>query len=234
VGFRFISEHDIKLNTMKKLLLPAALLCTVLSSQASIMIVVSDVDNTAFDAAIDGSGLVTPYSTGDAVPATLSQHYVGGNDNSVGKAEVIGGRVHAGAFTITLDLGGTYDIETVNLWNYAERWNGTYYNDRGVKDFDLEFSTDGGATFGNTVSLTAAMADDTGATTGDVLYDGETFDIIDQVGVTHVKFIAQDNYGGGYTGIAEVNFTGVQSVPEPSSAALLGLGGLALILRRRK
>jgi len=148
---------------MKKLLLPAALLCTVLSSQASTMIVVSSVSDTAFDGAIDGSGLEHPYSTGDDVPATLSQHYVGGNDNSVGKAEVIGGRVHAGAFTITLDLGGTYDIETVNLWNYAERWNGTYYNDRGVKNFDLEFSTDGGTTFGNTISLIAAMADDTGA-----------------------------------------------------------------------
>ena len=32
----------------------------------------------------------------------------------------------------------------------------------------------------------------------------------------------------------EANFNTVSSVPEPSSTALLGLGGLALILRRRK
>ena len=228
---------------MKKLLLPAALLCTALSSQATVMIVATGVSydtpqtssqDDEFDEAINGAGLVTVYTTGDAVPATLSQHHVGGNGGAFDDIKSIAGRyVTADPFTITLDLGGTYDIATVNFWNYAERWNGTYYNDRGVKDFDLEFSTDGGATFGNTVSLTAAMADDTGATTGDVFFNGETFDIEDQAGVTHVKFIAQDNYGGGYTGIAEVNFTGV-AVPEPSSAALLGLGGLALILRRRK
>ncbi len=39
--------------------------------------------------------------------------------------------------------------------------------------------------------------------------------------------------GSSYTGFNSTNFT-VTPVPEPSSAALLGLGGLALILRRRK
>lgn len=37
-----------------------------------------------------------------------------------------------------------------------------------------------------------------------------------------------------YTGKAQVSAIIVSAVPEPSSAALLGLGGLALILRRRK
>jgi len=229
---------------MKKLLLPAALLCTALSSQATVMIVATGVSydtpltssqDDEFDEAINGAGLVTVYTTGDAVPATLSQHHVGGNGGAFDDIKSIAGRyVTADPFTITLDLGGTYDIETVNFWNYAERWSGTYYNDRGVKDFDLEFSTDGGTTFANTISLTAAKADDTGASSGDVLYDGETFDIADQAGVTHVKFIAKNNHGGNYNGFSEINFTGVAVVPEPSSAALLGLAGLALILRRRK
>jgi len=227
---------------MKKLLLPAVLLSSALSSQATIMIVATGVSydtpqsssqDDSFDEAIDGSGLVTAYSTGDAVPSTLSQHHIGGNGGAASDIKSIAGRyVDSDPFTITLDLGGTYDIATVNFWNYAERWNGTYYNDRGVKDFDLEFSTDGGATFGNTVSLTAAMAAE-GAASGDALYDGETFDIADQAGVTHVKFIAKNNHGGNYNGFSEINFTG-EKVPEPSSAALLGLGGLALILRRRK
>lgn len=41
--------------------------------------------------------------------------------------------------------------------------------------------------------------------------------------------------GGGARGleVADVNFS-VTTIPEPSSTALLGLGGLALILRRRK
>ncbi len=42
--------------------------------------------------------------------------------------------------------------------------------------------------------------------------------------------------GDSFTGFDSTNFkvTPVNPVPEPSSAALLGLGGLALILRRRK
>ncbi len=39
--------------------------------------------------------------------------------------------------------------------------------------------------------------------------------------------------GNSVTGFNSTNFT-VTAVPEPSSAALLGLGGLTLILRRRK
>ena len=44
-----------------------------------------------------------------------------------------------------------------------------------------------------------------------------------------------DNVGGGNSGQAldTISFT-QQAIPEPSSMALLGLGGLALILRRRK
>ena len=41
----------------------------------------------------------------------------------------------------------------------------------------------------------------------------------------------QGNDTAGFVGIRELGFN---TVPEPSSTALLGLGGLALILRRRK
>ena len=43
-----------------------------------------------------------------------------------------------------------------------------------------------------------------------------------------------NNDGNGVLSLREVEIYGVTAVPEPSSAALLGLGGLALILRRRK
>ncbi len=38
----------------------------------------------------------------------------------------------------------------------------------------------------------------------------------------------------GHTGLTGVAFDNVTTVPEPSTTALIGLGGLALILRRRK
>ncbi len=65
--------------------------------------------------------------------------------------------------------------------------------------------------------------------------------------------ILQNFYGGGYAtarfGVGEYQLqktdyfssdlgsalvTGVQNVPEPSGATLLGLGGLALVFRRRR
>ncbi|MDB4409051.1 PEP-CTERM sorting domain-containing protein, partial [Akkermansiaceae bacterium] len=45
---------------------------------------------------------------------------------------------------------------------------------------------------------------------------------------------AYDNSNGGQAQINALQVRDLGVVPEPSSTALLGLGGLALILRRRK
>lgn len=62
-----------------------------------------------------------------------------------------------------------------------------------------------------------------------------TFDFTDQVNVTGVRLIGLEggNAGNSPGFIAATEFQ-VNQVPEPSSTALLGLGSLALILRRRK
>jgi len=52
-----------------------------------------------------------------------------------------------------------------------------------------------------------------------------------------IRIIGHDSGGGAannYFTLQEAKLTTVDTVPEPSSTALLGLGGLALILRRRK
>lgn len=51
-------------------------------------------------------------------------------------------------------------------------------------------------------------------------------------GITDVSFTWVSSINGGNT--AFLGFAGTAVVPEPSSTALLGLGGLAFILRRRR
>lgn len=70
----------------------------------------------------------------------------------------------------------------------------------------------------------------------------QTSNFSEIVTARYVEFTALDNFfvapgnvdpdrGGDRIGFGEISFS---PVPEPSSSLLLGLGGLALVLRRRK
>ena len=96
---------------------------------------------------------------------------------------------------------------------------------------DISFSTNGGTTFSNTlqdVAFTPYPLATTSATS-----ETQTFAAVN--GVTHIRLTDINNAGDPgdpYVGFSEIRFGG--AVPEPTTTALLGLGGLALILRRRK
>jgi hypothetical protein len=221
---------------MKHTILPvfAVLAAFTVSSQAAIIVVPTSVSDSTFDHIIDGSGLASTLATGDPVPATYPQHQVG--DSSDGatspRIEDVAGRVQTTSISaMVLDLGGSYDLTGMVLWNYAERWQGTYYNTRGSNTFTLEFSTDG-TTFSTPVSLSATRVPD-GATSDLVYFDSEGIDFADQTGITHVRMTVQSNFGGNYTGIGEVVFTAVPE-PESSSAILLAFCGLGFLARRRR
>jgi hypothetical protein len=222
---------------MKHTILPvfAVLAAFTISSQAAIIVVPTSVSDSTFDHIIDGSGLASTLATGDPVPATYPQHQVG--DSSDGatspRIEAVAGRVQTTSISaMVLDLGGAYDLTGMVLWNYSERWNNDYYNDRGSNTFTLEFSTDGGTTFPTSVSLSATRVPD-GAASGLQYFDSEAIDFADQTGITHVRMTVQSNFGGNYTGIGEVVFT---AVPEhqTSSAILLAFCGLGFLARRRR
>lgn len=96
--------------------------------------------------------------------------------------------------------------------------------------YDIQFitgaTTDAGVTFDfTTASGTASVTSALSTTTNGVLdFTGLTTD-----GSGNLVFTS----GGGVPGISAGTVTAV-AVPEPSSSALIGLGGIALILRRRK
>lgn len=131
-----------------------------------------------------------------------------------------------GTVVFDLVLDATYDIGTFYNWSYdfdEGTGNGnnikTFTVDYGVGDFTGGTLTD--VTFSGTANNVASTADLGGITA-------------DRIRITVTDNFFEDHGGGDRVAAAEFAFVTSAAVPEPSSAALLGLGGLALILRRRK
>ncbi|MEZ7957096.1 MAG: PEP-CTERM sorting domain-containing protein [Rubritalea sp.] len=222
----------------KTLAVLAGLSLVTISANAAIITGVSLKDSdgsepngqmTASDA-IDGTGLSSLSFTATH-STTWNQHWFSGTAT--------------GAF-ITVDLGDSYVLDTIHIWNENEN-NAGYL--RGLKDASIYVSPDGDTA--NLIKLnTSGSSVANGANgTGDFLFSigpqdsgyagfGLDLSVITNASllanVRLVKIETITNHGtSSGSGLAEVQFGGV-AVPEPTTTALLGIGGLALILRRRK
>ena len=168
---------------------------------------------------IDGSGLSDSGNSGDI----LNETHINGNSGS--NLTWLSANGDRPTITIDFDLGGTFDVDSVHLWN----WTYTGATDtRGVTSMDISFSSNG-TDFVNTlqdVAFTPYAAASTSATS-----ETQTFAAVN--GVTHIRLTDINNAGDTYIGFSEIRF-GAAAVPEPTTTALLGLGGIALILRRRR
>ena len=142
---------------------------------------------------------------------------------------------------ITFDLGATYDLGSIHVWNYNEF---DTWSTRGLNSVHIYVSPDD-----NAANL-AALTDGGGthnftfpqALPNDPVVPTAGFDV-DFTGVTNmsllssvrlVRFDAQSNHGAGnFAGLSEVQFS---PIPEPSTFALaaLGLLSLGLVTRRRR
>lgn len=144
----------------------------------------------------------------------------GTHDNSWSPAQVhwfTKPETHVNDSFVYVDLGAEYDLHSVKIWNFNE--SGT----AGCTALDLWVSTDN-LTYVNTLSITELAAAPANATTA----YGETFSMI---GAT-ARYVLVDVTGAvniSYAGLSEVQFF----TPEPTTIALLGLGALALIRKRR-
>lgn len=136
--------------------------------------------------------------------------------------------------------GATATVHGLELWSDTDGDFQTWDIDTLLTTASNTGTLDNGATTTFTFGSTLALADNTvyafrftdgsgnaigarwGFTNdGDALSDGALFGGGSQP------------YGGGYDTAMTIT-TATAAVPEPSSTALLGLGGLALIMRRRK
>jgi hypothetical protein len=138
------------------------------------------------------------------------------------------------SFTITADTGFTLDLTQLDFDYYVQQEG----NDTpgGTFEFQARSSADGFASdIVGTYSLNPAVVT--------APYQDATFNLsggsYDGLSSIEFRFYATSKDGDEeFNDIVRwdnIDVTGdVAAVPEPSSAALLGLGGLALILRRRK
>jgi hypothetical protein len=122
--------------------------------------------------------------------------------------------------SVTFNLGGLVDLTTVDIWT-EEQFRDT------TESVTISSSTDGSTWGATTVAIANINWVDQGATYGDKV----TIDVSSLPTGQYYKMVFVDS--GQWTFLTEVDFEG-SAVPEPSTTALLGLGGLALILRRRK
>lgn len=134
----------------------------------------------------------------------------------------------AGAPILIFDLGADYSLTEISTWGY------TTTNANGVKTFDLRFATEaqGTGNFGSPqTGFTALLSDVTRNSVP-----------LTPVVARYVEFTATSNFfvapgdgsggelpGGDRVGLGEVAFL----IPEPSVAALGGLGLLGFLRRRR-
>ena len=160
-----------------------------------------------------------------------------GNGVSDGTDDDINGAFTAGdfiEFTVNANPGATLNLTDLTF-DFGRAGNGT-------NDFALRSSVDG---FANDVFFgdQAASTDQAGVLApGSTL--GQSVDLTgaDFQGLSNITFrIAiddrQSNTGGASATIFDdiiLNGTVVTAVPEPSSLAVLGLGALGLLIRRRK
>ncbi|VGO23250.1 PEP-CTERM sorting domain-containing protein [Pontiella sulfatireligans] len=179
------------------------------------------IETAGGDAWFDGSGLsdATIVENGDTVPAVLPTHQYGENFSRMARIRYS----TDGLAELTFDLGGTYEVGGMILWNYGNIGSTV----RGVENAAISWSSDG-------INFFSA----------ETLSFAETPNVIAQIvgqeqtlgtslpGVTHIR-MALDNFDATKSIVAFSEIRMV-AVPEPATLGLLGaFGGAILFIRRR-
>ena len=132
---------------------------------------------------------------------------------------------------LVFDLGQQVSLQSTSIWQYAADFNFPWIEtDRGVRDLGISISLDG---------LTFAPATDVvmerhflDAQNRKTPFAAQVFELTGDA--RYVRFDLNSNYGGAWTGLSEVRFSG--AIPEAATWAMMimGFGMVGGAIRRRR
>ena len=142
---------------------------------------------------------------------------------------------------VEFDLGDLTTLSEIHLWNYNQDGiengeNATDKTARGVNEFEIWVSTDGGTGDDQTINGTWTQVGSTLTlleAPALASYAGQRFDLTDTV-ARYVRIDVLSNHGSklNIVGLSEAHF---YAIPEPGTYALLaGLTGLTFVMLRRR
>lgn len=145
---------------------------------------------------------------------------------------------------IIFDLGDTYTLNALHVWNYAERNLGGFDGSvRGIHQADLYVDVVNPVpatlvetfTFAQAPNLTPTTFQGPNPTDGGADYNisGVTYSLTNPVVARYVMLDIASNYGSNAVGLSEIRFVG-ELVPEPSAFFLASFAACAFVVIRRK
>jgi hypothetical protein len=112
--------------------------------------------------------------------------------------------------TVRFDLGASYTLTGMHVWNYNQVYGASSYAERGVNNVDVWVSATGNGTPTSKPSEWTRIADDLklSQASGLATDTGKDYALTASQAARYVFFDNINNFGDSYTGLSEVRFVG--------------------------